>query len=140
MLLISVKFRRSDFGRRSVLRYGKWPQERAAWGRPPAGDTPPNAPLPRRSVCPNTLYPIPSRPFSPAPLHAWATPGDHGTSPLKADVVVIGAGLAGITAAVLAASLKRCVILVERDRTDGECLFNDRPVGEAANLLRCLCL
>jgi len=56
-------------------------------------------------------------------IHAWALPGDRGTSPLKADVVVIGAGSAGITAAVLAASLKRRVILVERDRTGGECLF-----------------
>lgn len=60
----------------------------------------------------------------PPPLpHAWARPTDHGTTPLKADVVVIGAGSAGLTAAGLAASLGRRVILVERDKTGGECLF-----------------
>ncbi|MDV6376560.1 dihydrolipoyl dehydrogenase family protein [Deinococcus arenicola] len=57
------------------------------------------------------------------PAHAWAHPTDLGTTPLKADVVVIGAGSAGLTAAGLAASLGRRVILVERDRTGGECLF-----------------
>ena len=62
-------------------------------------------------------------PPSQATLHTWALPRDQGTSPLKADVVVIGAGSAGITAAVLAASLKRRVILVEEGRTGGECLF-----------------
>lgn len=58
-----------------------------------------------------------------APAHAWAQPTDHGTTPLKADVAVIGAGSAGLTAAGLAASLGRRVILVERSRTGGECLF-----------------
>lgn len=59
----------------------------------------------------------------PPPAHTWARPTDHSTAPLKADVVVIGAGSAGLTAAGLAASLGRRVILVERDRTGGECLF-----------------
>ncbi|GGL99011.1 dihydrolipoyl dehydrogenase family protein [Deinococcus aerophilus] len=54
---------------------------------------------------------------------AWAHPTDLGTTPLKADVVVIGGGSAGLTAATLAAAMKRRVILVERDRTGGECLF-----------------
>ena len=54
---------------------------------------------------------------------AWAQPTDLDTTPLKADVVVIGGGSAGLTAATVAASLKRRVILVERDRTGGECLF-----------------
>ncbi|WP_083653637.1 flavin-containing monooxygenase [Deinococcus marmoris] len=33
------------------------------------------------------------------PAYAWARPTDHGTSPLKADALVIGAGSAGLAAA-----------------------------------------
>jgi len=39
------------------------------------------------------------------------------------DVLVIGAGSAGLTASQLAASLGKKVLLVERDRSGGECLY-----------------
>ncbi|GAA4020721.1 FAD-dependent oxidoreductase [Deinococcus rubellus] len=55
--------------------------------------------------------------------YAWAVPPESGTAPLKADVVVIGAGAGGLTAAVVAASTKRRVLLIERLRTGGECTF-----------------
>ena len=55
--------------------------------------------------------------------YAWAVPPETGTSPLKADVAVIGAGSGGLTAALLAASLGRKVLLIERERTGGECTF-----------------
>ena len=57
------------------------------------------------------------------PAYAWARPTDHGTTPLKADVVVIGAGSGGLTAALVAASTKKRVLLIERLRTGGECTF-----------------
>lgn len=57
------------------------------------------------------------------PAYAWARPTDHSTTPLKADVVVIGAGSGGLTAALVAASTKKRVLLIERLRTGGECTF-----------------
>lgn len=58
-----------------------------------------------------------------APDHSWAEPQDTGNSPLKADVAIIGAGAGGLTAAVVAASTKKRVLLIERGRTGGECTF-----------------
>lgn len=57
------------------------------------------------------------------PAYAWARPTDHDTTPLKADVVVIGAGSGGLTAALVTASTKKRVLLIERLRTGGECTF-----------------
>ncbi len=42
---------------------------------------------------------------------------------MKADVAVLGGGAAGLTAAQVAAAAGKRVILVERDRLGGECLF-----------------
>ncbi|WP_078305418.1 NAD(P)/FAD-dependent oxidoreductase [Deinococcus sp. LM3] len=55
--------------------------------------------------------------------HDWARPTDLDLTPLTADVVVIGGGSAGLTAVGVAASQGRRVVMVERDRTGGECLF-----------------
>ncbi|CAM3527569.1 dihydrolipoyl dehydrogenase family protein [Deinococcus frigens] len=55
--------------------------------------------------------------------YGWAIPPKSGNTPLKADVAVIGAGSGGLTAALMAASSGQCVILIERERTGGECTF-----------------
>lgn len=55
--------------------------------------------------------------------HAWAEPPSTGQTPLKADVAVIGAGSGGLTAALVAASTGARVLLIERERTGGECTF-----------------
>ncbi|MCD0171278.1 FAD-binding protein, partial [Deinococcus sp. 23YEL01] len=44
--------------------------------------------------------------------HAWARPTDLDLTPLTADVVVIGGGSAGLTAAGVAASQGRRVVMV----------------------------
>ncbi|QFP75225.1 NAD(P)/FAD-dependent oxidoreductase [Deinococcus sp. AJ005] len=70
-----------------------------------------------------TVQPEPSFPAPDPQRHGWAIPPDTGNSPLKADVAVIGAGAAGLTAALLAAQNGQRVILIERERTGGECTF-----------------
>lgn len=54
---------------------------------------------------------------------AWNVPCVLDSRTLRADVVVIGGGSAGLTAAQLAAGAGKSVMLVERDRLGGECLF-----------------
>ena len=68
-----------------------------------------------------TLQPDPSPPT--AQNYSWAVPPDTGYTPLKADVAVIGAGSGGLTAALLAAAGGKRVVLIERERTGGECTF-----------------
>jgi len=53
----------------------------------------------------------------------WNAPCVPGGPAMTADVVVIGGGAAGLTASQVAAAAGRRVILVERDRLGGECLF-----------------
>ena len=55
--------------------------------------------------------------------YGWAIPPQTGNTPLKADVVVIGAGSGGLTAAQVAAATGQRVLIVERERTGGECTF-----------------
>lgn len=55
---------------------------------------------------------------------AWNVPCLLGSETLRADVVVIGGGSAGLTASQVAAGAGKQVILVERDRLGGECLFS----------------
>ena len=61
---------------------------------------------------------------APSPQrYGWAIPPHTGNVPLKADVVVIGAGSGGLTAAQVAAATGQRVLLIERERTGGECTF-----------------
>lgn len=53
----------------------------------------------------------------------WNVPCALGESVMTADVAVLGGGAAGLTAAQTAAAAGKSVILVERDRLGGECLF-----------------
>lgn len=53
----------------------------------------------------------------------WNVPCALGTRTLQGDVVVIGGGSAGLTAAQVAAAAGKRVLLIERDRLGGECLF-----------------
>ncbi len=53
----------------------------------------------------------------------WNVPCALGEALMTADVAVLGGGAAGLTAAQVAATAGKSVILVERDRLGGECLF-----------------
>jgi len=58
----------------------------------------------------------------------WSTPdADRDVTPPDGqawDLLIIGGGTAGIVAAKTAAGLGASVLLVERDRTGGDCLWN----------------
>jgi monoamine oxidase len=70
--------------------------------------------------------------FSPTPADAAPTP--TGSS-LTADVVVVGAGLAGLTAArVLTKAGRRVVVLEARNRVGGRTLNHALPGGHVADL------
>lgn len=58
-----------------------------------------------------------------SPPAQWNVPCILGDQTLHSDVIVIGGGSAGLTAAQLAATAGKRVMLVERDRLGGECLF-----------------
>lgn len=53
----------------------------------------------------------------------WNVPCLLGETELRADVAVLGGGSAGLTAAQVAAAAGKTVLLIERDRLGGECLF-----------------
>jgi len=106
----------------SLHRAGAWGA--SAMGGAPQGSgvpEPETAPAPEAAPVPAadpTLDPAPDLSAAPDPV---AAPASGATPALDADVIVVGAGIAGLTAAALLAHAGLQVILLEAHRQSGGC-------------------